>query len=332
MQIDRLYDRLFETCSTINELNHLHILLENRMTPAEAAQLSAHIRRNYDRQALSRRADALRVLATRATGRLQRSGGARTMSDRERRVRTVTWAARLSHHLSLARTTTPSPVTRQWLRGGAAYYQAAGSPSSVLVIGFTGNARRLMMPTPQFLQHLMPFGADLLLLDVMRGSVYIEGVRGFSSDFPGTVDWLRTFSSGHGADRVVTVGTSGGAFPALLSGLALQVDNVLSAGAVLNRAAGYSRSGGTPALADVVAQYATSSPAPSVYLMFGCDSRIDTDAAHAVAATLPRSRLVPVEAATHGCLYPLAERGQLEDALASTLFHSHPAGERTVSG
>jgi hypothetical protein len=327
MQIDRVYDRVFPTCSSINQLNRLHILLENRMTPVETVQLSAHIRRTYDRRGLSRRADAVRVLVARATGRLQRRGGARELSERERRVRAVVWAAKLTHHLGLARTSTPSPVTRRWLRGGAAYYQAPGSPSSVLAIGFTGNARRMMMSTPQFLQHLAPSGADLLLLDGARGSAYGEGVRGFSDDFPGTVDWLRAFIGNHGAEHVVTVGTSGGGLPAVLSGLALQVHSVLAVGAVTRGSSDYTRSDGTATIDDVVMQYAVKSPLPRMSLVYGLDSAMDAAAAQDLVAVLPEARVITVEGAGHACLFQLAERGELEDLLATTLYQALPAAD-----
>lgn len=328
MEIDRVYDRLLPSCSSINQVNRLHIRLENLMTPTEATRVSAHIARTYAADPSSRIA-ALRSRLAQAVGRFPEPGEAPPLSDRERLVEAVEWGARITAQLGLASTPDPSPVTRRWRRGGATYYQASADPSSLLVLGFTGNMQRLMMPTPVFLQHLAPFGADLLLLAVEPGTAYVRGVRGASSDFPGTVEWLRDFVPRHGAARFVTVGTSAGAFPAVLAGLALQADSLLAVGAYTRQPAAYSRTGGDPALSEVVHEYVTAGPRPSRHLMYGSDSSLDAEFARNLAETLDGSALVPVEDADHNCLYPLAIRRQLEAVLASTLFQGVPVPGRT---
>lgn len=320
MDVDRLYDRVFDSCTTTNQVNQLQILLENRMTPGEAESLAGHIRRVHTPSSTSRRLHRLRAEVHGRFARPHAIGTPRTLTRYEREQLSVEWADRLVGHLASTGAAQVSAVTRQWSRGGATLYRSAGPRSGVLVVGFTGNARRLMMPAFLFLHYVGNVGADLLLLEVPKGTRFTEGVPGFSRDLPSTIEWLRELLPTLGATRVVAVGTSGGGLPAILAGLALPLDAVLAAGASTAKASTYALAGESPGLAEVVHSYEASCRPPTTYLMYGVDSALDTQAVEMLLPVVPNAVSVPVQDSAHGCLHDLVQRGGLEEALASTIF------------
>lgn len=301
MRTSRLYDRLFEACSTQNQLNQVHILLENRMTPAEARELASHVEASYAPRGTSASTPSRDLLASHAHG----------------------WAVGLDARLGLAGAAPdPDPgMSRAWVRGGATLYRRAGSPSGTLLVCFTGNARRMMMPAPYFLEHIDHFDADVLKLEGHAAKGYLNGVPGHSRDFAGTLRWLADVVAAHGSSRLAVMGTSLGGLPAILAGLALPTSTILVAGAMDYGIPGLSRPPGSEDLEGLLTGYATGrGRLPALSLVFSESVQRDVDAARRVSAVLPCREVVAVAAPTHNCLFPLVERGEFGALLSRTLF------------
>jgi hypothetical protein len=241
------------------------------------------------------------------------------------RALAVTWAEKARRHLATGPAPDEVTTVRSWARGGAAMHYASGRPADVLVIGLTGNMRRLMLPAPVILQQLYPFGADLLMLWSRSGTAFRSGVAGHSPDLPGTVAWLRETVASHGARRIVILGTSAGAFPAILVAHALGADAVLAAGTRVTAPETYWPDAPVPDIGDVVASAAQGTVPPVVHLVFGADSEPDVTDAHRVAEAVPTAHLITIDGAGHSCLAPLVHRRQLQSVLASTLFARVPS-------
>lgn len=299
MQASRIYDRLFESCTTENQLNQVHIHLENRMTPAEVRELAAHVERLY----------APDGQATALPGRGPLVGHA------------CQWAAGLLAQLGRAGDRGRSELTRTWIRGGATLYRRSGAPSGTLLVCLTGNARRMMMPTPLFLQQVAAFDVDVLKLEGRSSRGYVDGVPGHGRDFAGTLRWLADLVSDHGSPRLAVMGTSLGGLPAILAGLALPASAILAAGAMDYGIPELSLPPGSEDLEGLLAGYAAGrSPLPALSLVTSDSVPRDVDAARRIAAVLPCREVVAVPAPTHNCLYPLVQRDELGGLLARTLF------------
>ncbi len=299
MRIDRLYDRLFASCSTVNQLNDVHIRLENRMTPREACDLSSHVVGSYAPGASSPSPRAAEEFGGHA----------------------VAWAMTLATQQALAGAGPPSVIRRTWIRGGATLYRRSPSPARTLLVCLTGNARRMMMPAPTFLQQLSPFDADVLKLETRDARGFVDGVPGHSTDFPSTLNWLAGLVADHGSPRLATMGTSLGGLPAIVTGLALPASSILAAGAIDHGAAELAPGSGLDSMESVLTSAAgrrASTPALSVVYAAGVER--DAEAARRISAVLPCRELVGVEDSTHNCLYPLVERGGLGDLLERALF------------
>jgi hypothetical protein len=305
VDVERIFDRLVPTCTTVNEVNRVLIALDNRMTPREADRLIRHVTRLERRSRLRRRI------------RRALPGGAPVGFDPL--TPAAEWAAKAGRQLSHGTPPDQVPVRGVAVRRGAVLYQAGARPADVLVVGFTGHMRRMMLPTPVFLQQIAPLGADVLLLAARGRSGFRSGVAGHSTDLPSTVRWLEGVIAEHGATTVVAVGTSAGAFPSVLAGHALGLPAVLAAGTRVGTAASYWPGSAGEAVSDVVTASTRAGAAPAVHLVYGADSAADVADAATVAGAVPRAVLHPVEDAGHSCLFPLVVRGELPGLLAETV-------------
>lgn len=295
-QINRLYDRLFSTSSTVNQLNLVHIELENFMTPSEAYALVDHIFHAPTRtSAASDRPDLW-----------SHAGG---------------WALALQDKLEAGPRNADRAMARYWRRRGALLFQRSASPARRLIVCFAGGARRLMMPVPVFLQHVCALDADVLILRGQRGSpTYSNGIPGVSAGFPGVVRWLRDFALRRPVAEIACVGTSHGALPSIVAGMQLGATSVLAAGTFSTDAAHLFEGTSACDLSDVVAVFRNYRLAlPNVHLVFGDASDRDAATATVIAGLIPGGSVTTVPGAQHGCLWPLVQRGEFTDLLDRTI-------------
>lgn len=316
MQTNRLYDRLFDSCTTDNQLSRVHITLENQLTPSEAVGLAAHIRATYADGPVMQRVNWLRIEWARRRQGTAAPGQIRTAPRHLRALHAVQWVERITRQLDLVGGP-PSPIRRVWSRRGATLFRTGGGPGRTIVVVFTGNLRGVMMPTPVFLQFMRDRPVDVLKLEGPRGVGYVKGVRGFSHDFPSTVDWLAGRAQDDGFVHVATFGTSGGALAALLAASGLDADASLVAGPGNVAAEELCAQLGVANVAEALARTPQTC---AVTVLYGQESGLDAAAAAEIEQALRRARVVAVPDAGHACLYDLVERGQMEDLVATRLL------------
>jgi hypothetical protein len=316
MQTDRLYDRLFDSCATDNQLSRVHITLENQLTPSEAVGLAAHIRATYADGPVMQRINWLRIERDRRRQGTAAPGQVRTAPRYLRALHAVQWVERITRQLDIAGGP-PSPIRRVWSRRGATLFRTGDGPGRTLVVVFSGNLRGVMMPTPVFLQFMRDRPLDVLKLEAPRGVGYVNGVRGFSHDFPSTVAWLAGGVRDDGFARVATFGTSGGALAALLAASGLDADACVVAGASDFTGEELCAQLG---VANVSEALARTPQTCAVTLLYGQESGRDAAAAAEIERALPQARVVAVPDAGHACLYELVDRGQMEDLVATRLL------------
>jgi hypothetical protein len=185
----RLYRRKIARCRTENQLNRVHIAVENYMTPAElrhfAAALAEEAADSPSRQWITRLADGM------PTKKLR-----------------------------------PHEFERQGLQKGLSLYTAdVGSRAQkTLIIGITGRFHRLMSPMPWVLDVLNPELYDLVVLRDYAAHMYATGIPGLGRDFFDVMSSLRKRFDPRAYRNAMALGTSGGGLHAIMASLLLRLN------------------------------------------------------------------------------------------------------------
>ncbi|RST87533.1 hypothetical protein EJC49_04730 [Aquibium carbonis] len=105
------------------------------------------------------------------------------------------------------------------------------SARKTLVVGFSSRAMRLTAPTYHILCALDPAQCELLVLRDPSRRHYLFGIPGVGDTIEAAARWLETYASARGNARVVALGTSAGAIPAICAAIVNRWPRVLAAGA-----------------------------------------------------------------------------------------------------
>jgi hypothetical protein len=175
-----------------------------------------------------------------------------------------------------------------------------------LLIGFAGNARRLMMPISIFLQCLDSRVWDVVLL--RKGAdqaTYFAGVEGVAGSLPALVQYVESAVPAKTYGRIVTYGTSGGGLAAIL------------AAKLMDAARGVSVSGAPPQAPldpwlewQLALRRAYAARRPVLDYVYGADCEIDRNSALSLQHMFG-GRLHPVAGIVdHYALKPMLKSGQ----------------------
>lgn len=281
-------------CATVNQFNRLHILLENVLAPGEVTALIDGVRE----RSLTVPQPAAHWLARLDT--LLRANG--------RRVQ---------------------PYERHALAEGATAYAAPGTTAEraarTLVIAFTGDANRLMMPIALLLQHCPAERHEFVVLVDRQRSLYLNGVAGLGTDLPSTIARLAEVAAPTRYRRAVSFGTSAGGLAAVWTGVALGLARAVSVGGVTPAQVServQTQHLRTEAFDEVVRQNVAR--LPEVLLVAGERNVRDNEKALAMTALLPAATITVPGSTHHNVLYDIWNRGEL-DAFLERLLGEAPA-------
>jgi hypothetical protein len=255
----RLYRKRIGRCRTPNQVNRVHIAIENYMTPAEV---------RYFRAALER-----------------------DPGQSPSRV-WITWLG-ASMPNNLVR---PIEFERRGLSKGATRYTSDASPTreKTLLIGFTGVAHRMMLPTPWLLDCLNPALYDVVLLRDFSRVAYGAGVRGLGGDLLTALSNLRMHVDPRAYRASIAFGTSAGGLPAILAAISLKLDKAIAIGPQpFDRVAALLRSNGVADEAYASLLASRPQPFPEVVLVCAADHADDVAAAASLQQSVP-ARVVKV--------------------------------------
>jgi len=283
--IDEYFERIAR-CRTLNELNAVHISTCNIMTPVEALVLHRRM--------------------TQPSWRFPpQTVGPETAAKLGPVL--VNHMTMMVNDLTDAGKDKPEPFKRQRVANGVWRFTNGGERTGkVLVIGFTGNSDRLMMPSPTYLQHFDAAKVDIVFL-VDRGKRgYRSGIPEVGDSFQAMVDALPGLLSIGQYRRLAVTGTSSGGLPAVLGGLRLKADSIMAIG------------GNNPEddrweqLADgtasqLLVQWADESSATRVTLVAGAQSPRDHVSAEATLKLIKADFIkvsAPNELVKHNAAYP----------------------------
>ena len=267
-------------CSTQNQFNRLHIHLENIFAPQEFVLLADLARREH-------------------------------FPERSRN-----WLERIEG-LSPGLFDRPQAFSRRVLSENVLFYQDHGRETAAksLLVGFAGDARRLMLPIAAFLQCLDARAWDLVLL--RKGPSkrpFSRGVEGVSRHLPSVLNFVKTSIAAGQYQRIVTLGTSGGGYYAIVAAI------------LLDGAIGVSIGGAAPKTSlgfrlrwRLAYHRASAKREPAFKFVYSADHEVDRRAATAMQAAFG-GKLRPVAGVTeHNALAPLLARGELAEFLNEIL-------------
>ena len=329
-----VYARQLGRCRTVNELNRLNILLENRMTPLELAALPSVLPpmprdRGPLRKVLTKWCyDSLPRHVRTRINKVRRKLPRRllaTLTDDDIARAAHEWVGRINALVALSGKPQPEPYVRTRLAREMAIYRGPGArENKTLLILFAGNAQRVMLPLPVFIQHLDARQTDVVLLRDPQRAAYRQGLWRFASTLDGLADALPVWTHAEEYRAVEVLGTSGGGLPAVMVALQLGAAAVVSVGGNGPDDARWTRHGSIPPRERLQQLRAGPGKAVKITLAFGAQSPRDETAARELAA-LVGADCLPVSDADrpvgHGALFPLAQRGRLVEFLDTALHH-----------
>jgi hypothetical protein len=277
-----LFKRQIVKCRTPNEINRLHIALENRITPLEFAALSKII-----------------------------SGGCSSTQN-------VTWLEKLSRQLSISHKPQPERYIRTRIKPNI-YLYSDQTPRSdkVLAICFTGGARRLLMPTPTFLQHLSASRVDVIFLARHHNWNYNNGLGGVADSFETLVNAIEQVIKPWTYKSAVTYGTSGGGLPALLTAIYLGLDRGIAIGGASVESDRWRFLKGTVRFQQAVKRY---NGKPKLVSVFGADFKRDAMAAAELRRYFATEFWAIPGESRHGAIQKYLRSGELCNFLSTALF------------
>lgn len=281
-------------CRTVNQLNAVHISLCNLMTPREVLAVHQWLsggRWSFPPQHVGPHNAAAFGVALR--------------DHAERMAGDLTYAEKEFAEL-FARERVAPDVWR---------FSAGGDRAAkTLVVGFTGNADRLMMPTPTYLQQFDAGLVDIVLLVDRNRARYSQGIAGLGGTLTELTDALPELLSVASYRQVSVTGTSSGGLPAVLAGLRLGAACVLCFGA------DGPRRWPEDEAHLLLPAWRTRSPATRVTMAFGADHERDRAAAQETADLIGAELFPvahPINPVKHNAAYPLVTQKQFT-AFAAT--------------
>lgn len=309
----RRYQQLAGKCKTINQLNQVHIALENEMTPDEIVTFGRQLAARKRRGALVRR----------LTERLEYFKR-RALLEEDARA----WIGRLNDILNYAGKTDPEPYVRSALNAHLNLYSAPGidRKTKTLLVCFTGINQRMMMHIHLLLQHFDASKYDLLVVKYPKQKKvkgYLKGLPGMGDDLLQSLDALADLVGLRGYDKRMALGVSGGAFPAVMMALRHRFDVGAAVSIASPWSPGWQQALGKPPGVFVQELYGRSDKRTRLTLVVGAESDRDIPAAEGWQGWLPGLEIKTVkldaEEVKHNVLWPLARNGKLQPLLQEIL-------------
>lgn len=275
--------RSISRARTLNEVNATYIGMCNIMTPVEAVALQRMLNNGGWRFP----PDAVGETAARAIS-----------------LELQSHATKLANDLLYAGKDTIEPFRRELVRPGIWRFSAGGKRhGKALVLGFTGNADRLMMPSPTYLQHFSAAEVDIVFLVDRARRGYSQGLPGIADSLPGLVSVLPELVATSEYRAVAVTGTSSGGLPSVMAGLGLKAQSVLAIGCASpadRRWAGQAES--------LLTDWRAASPGTKVAIAFGAQAPQDQAATEVIAALTGAEMIAvshPERAVKHNAAYSL---------------------------
>lgn len=304
MKLLDLYNARIVDARTLNEVNQIHIVFANSITPTEVVYLHGNLF-----VVGKHKLPILRPESRFSLSQLQEA--ARLWIDQHRAVLAEIGKPRIELY------------RRYELHDAAVLFSAdRKAPRRNLVVSLTGANQRLMMPISTYLQNFDGKTTDILYVRDSGRQGYRSGIPDLADDMFEIGPAVTKLIDIGSYQRRVAIGVSAGGLPALVLALRLGLDATLVCGGSSPERGQFDRPG-EPRLGDRLRRWREESPQTRVILGYGAqdvaDERAAADTAQCIAgAEVERVALEGVEV-KHNFLYKLSEAGQLSQFVAEKL-------------
>jgi len=191
-----------------------------------------------------------------------------------------------------------------------------GKDPSVLIVAFTGSAKKLMMPVYEFFELTKTLGYSRILLRDRFNKRYHRGIDRQRPDYPSFLEFLRKETENLAPQKTIFVGTSAGGYAAIRVGHDLGADYVHAFGAQTGVNPGEPRLPGREPPMDLSGILAKSKSRKTTYYLHYCAS-YESDRLHAQRiAGLPNVVTLGYPGATHLITVLIARKGLLGPLLS----------------
>lgn len=318
----RVYRRLFRQCRTVNRVNNLHILLEQRITPAEVFALAHHILLENSPSVIRWPANFVLRLADFCLRKRIAVPGLPTI---ERYVQRRNWIIYLRRKVLQAGDSVSGRFRRRVVNQDVVLYSAS-LRNSRLVIAFSPRIRNMTVSMPVFLNALTESKADFLFI---KPNLAAKGpwqeVAGFGPGFGALVAGIRKLVADEGYEEWHTVGLSYSAPLSLMVGLALGSATVSPIGLTKDLVGLASDYPDIWPESFRKLQRTESKGLDAVNLVVGAESDRDLAVAKSLVESLDAVGVLILESAGHSPLGELLRAGSLQVFLTS-MVQGFPVG------
>jgi len=300
--IVRFFQRLSRYCKTVAELNQSIAKLEHRLTPLDIAYLD-----------LAHANNEIVELQT---------------SDKFRAALSA-WLSDTKQLMVNSGNSTPQTFTMKRITPNINLFSNGNHSGKTLLISFPPRGvRHLMIPTPVLLQHIDASQYDLLMITPEPDGGYQFGTLPFGRKLKQQAQWLRQQPWFNTYQNIRTFGFSAGGFPAIALGYLLNAEVALSIAGRFHKKKRFLIN-----LDKIMTmrQVLKLGHCGNVLLSYSQYNKRDQKFA-AYFAKVSEGKEVAIEIKTerlpHLLLRRLAERGELFDYFARTLFSELPVSNK----
>jgi hypothetical protein len=302
LSIETVFTRILTNCEGTNALNRVIIAIERRSTPQEVRVL-VRILRNVTKKS--------KQTASYQWRRATQPGP----QHRQKRSHKLAAAAQeWITKLEVPKPTQSGSWRREFITQGMGLYRN-GTPHKdrPLLIGFSGNAQRLMMPLHTFLNSVQCLGVDVLILWAKEKSKYELGIPSLGEDLASSLSALEQFTQSSEYQKIGVMGVSGGGVPAAIFSLGYINAPYLVVGTQSPETSSHAKQWG-----EIMAP--TEQRPCGTALVGDHAPQRDLDAANYLENLLGVKKLV--KPGKHSPLHDLALRGELALLIENALFQS----------
>jgi amino acid adenylation domain-containing protein len=231
------------------------------------------------------------------------------------------WIKKFHVEYNFFKKSTPEEFFRKKMVDHIYFYGDKFDPKEkTLLICFSGNAQRMMMPLPFFLQQLDARETDVLLIRDPTRNGYRTGIKGISNSIEAVIDQITHLLDISQYKRTAAIGTSGGGFPALLSAMRLGLDASLSVGSCGPYDSRWKKLSDSSAFDMIIKNYRSQEKHPNINLCYGTKSSLDHKSALEISQLIS-AHIIPIENAGHVALPSIRLTGGLNKLLTETIFN-----------
>lgn len=330
----KLYNRMVRNCKSKNMYNRIHIILENHMTPEQFYKLKSDFKVYNDIAKIKERS-SLKKIVNRIFpefykslvylrnkiiySRIKIDEGSKTNFNQY----TIKWIKRIDGYFKQIKKNYPESFVKKRINRYTIHFtskdQTIKTKDKTLLVCFTGNAQRMMMPLAVFLQYFDSKTTDVICISRPREQGFTCGLPGYDQNFEGMLDRLGSLPF-KDYKLVVGLGVSGGSFATLMLSLKYSFDAAMAVGPVAPDDLRLIEVLGKKTENFIEDFKNNTHKLTSIYLVYGAKDLKGKDNVNKWKEVLEEVNIIKIDNAGHSALTRLIKDGKFADLLSKTIL------------